>query len=240
MKACIIRKHLLTPDHKEAMFNLFKKHFSNSCCTNFNNDLSEKDWVILLIEEDARIFGFSTIQIIKERLDDREVIAVFSGDTIVEPDYWKYNMLAPAFGYFIYYCIDKYKDRPIYWYLISKGYRTYKFLPVYFKKYYPTYKRETPVEFKTLIDHFSYLKFKEHYNSNTGIISFNGKKECLCTELLEVMECKKNDPHIAFFLKKNPGHIIGDELACIARLARENMTALVSRIMEQRSVEWIV
>src|SRR5690349_23459155 len=51
------------------------------------------------------------------------------------------------------------------------------------------------------------------------------------------------DPHVSFFINANPGHVGGDELACLAELSRANLTPAGRRMVgepeqsKQRSEE---
>jgi hypothetical protein len=239
MNMQIIKISRVSGDEKMEMFNLINSYFSNFQIETFLKDISEKDWVIVLREPGEKIFGFSTIQVIPAAVDGREVIYVFSGDTIVDPQYWQANMLAPAFGFFMLRMIDDYKELPVYWFLITKGYRTYRFLPMYFRKYYPAWNKETPPEYDRLLKYICTGKFGKWYNPGTGVITFNGAKDHLNDQMCEIPESKKQNSHIKFFLEKNPYYYRGDELACIADISRENLNKLAYRIMEEKSVQWI-
>ena len=46
--------------------------------------------------------------------------------------------LAGSFGHFMLRMLKEHRGTPVYWFLISKGYRTYRFLPVFFNRFYPT------------------------------------------------------------------------------------------------------
>jgi hypothetical protein len=39
------------------------------------------------------------------------------------------------------------------------------------------------------------------------------------------------DPHVCFFLARNPGHASGDELCCLAPLTRANFTPAAYRVI---------
>lgn len=239
MKVQIVRLPYISNVDKEQMFTLLRHYFSNLKIDIFMKDMSEKDWVIVMREGEHKIFGFSTLQVLESGLGDREVVYVFSGDTIIDRDYWQYNTLAPAFGFFMLRMIEEYPGQSIYWFLISKGYRTYRFLPTYFNVFYPIYDRPTPRQYQLLLDHICRKKFGDHYNPERGTVSFDGTKDHLNNEMCEVPESKKNNPHIKFFLEKNPHYSRGDELACIADISKENLNRKAYRIMEGRSVEWI-
>jgi hypothetical protein len=235
----IARVDCVSDADKEQMFIVLQSYFSNLKIDVFMNDMSEKNWVIIMREGSHKIFGFSTIQLLQASPRGEPIVYVFSGDTIVDREYWQYNMLTPAFGFFMLRMIEDFAGTPVYWFLISKGYRTYRFLPTYFNIFYPTYDKSTPPEYDLLLRHICNYKFGDHYDPGRGIVSFNGHKDHLNNEMCQVPETRKNNPHIKFFLERNPDYRRGDELACIADISRENLNRKAYRIMEGRSVEWV-
>jgi len=238
MEMQIVKLSLVKESEKREMYVLHRDYFSNDSMETFMRDMGEKNWIIVLRDNET-IFGFSTIQVIEDIVDNRGTVFVFTGDTIVDRQYWQSNMLAPAFGFFMLRMIEDYEGHSIYWYLISKGYRTYRFLPVYFRKYYPVYNEATPERYDRLLQFISSKKWGDSYDPETGIVSFNGKKDHLNEGMCRVPESKKKNPHIRFFLERNPYYYRGDELACIAEISRENLNELAYRIMENKSVQWV-
>jgi len=93
----IVKIHLVSSLEKEKMFGILREYFAHVEYDTFLKDLGEKHWVIVLRGEGNQIVGFSTIQVIEHAVDGREVVYVFSGDTIVEKEFWQSNLLAPAF-----------------------------------------------------------------------------------------------------------------------------------------------
>ncbi len=235
----IVKIHLVSSLEKEKMFGILREYFAHVEYDTFLKDLGEKHWVIVLRGEGNQIVGFSTIQVIEHAVDGREVVYVFSGDTIVEKEFWQSNLLAPAFGHFMLRMMEEYTHTPVYWFLISKGYRTYRFLPVYFRKFYPVYTEATPPDYDRLLKHICTWKFGPCYNPGKGIISFDGAKDHLNDEMCMIPESKKNNLHIRFFLEKNPYYYRGDELACIADISRENLNDMAYRVIADKSVQWV-
>ena len=64
--------------------------------------------------------------------------------------------------------IDKYRDEPLYWYLISKGYRTYRFLPVFFREFYPRHDVATPPVEAAVLYALGRRKFGDSYDGANG------------------------------------------------------------------------
>jgi hypothetical protein len=56
--------------------------------------------------------------------------------------------------------------------------------------------------------------------------------------MAEVPAHRLRDPHVAFFLQRNPGYRQGDELACLADIAKENFTRLAWRVIRAVETTW--
>jgi len=109
------------------MFALMERYYDGMTRDGFHADLNEKRWAILLRESDARaICGFSTQMILDFTVDGAPGHALFSGDTIVDRRCWGQNLLAQAWGHLALTLIDQYPSGTLYWFLISKGYKTYR------------------------------------------------------------------------------------------------------------------
>jgi hypothetical protein len=67
---------------------------------------------------------------------------------------------------------------------------------------------------------------------------YGGQKDRLRPELCDVPPSRQRDPHIRFFLDRNPTFHAGDELACIADISRENLNAYAWRVIERTAVHW--
>lgn len=239
MQQTIIKKQsLISDDERLEMFRLQAEYFSNLNLKNFLHDMSEKDWVIILKNSDSTIAGFSTVEFIRTSFKNKEQLFIFSGDTIVAKESWLSSTLAGGFGHIILRAIKDYPDIPIYWLLITKGFRTYRFLPVFFRKFYPVYNCATPSHVQQLLDQICRYKFGTHFDAATGTIHFGDAKDCLNEEMCQVPEGRKKNPHISFFLEKNPGYIYGNELACLTELAMSNLNRAAHRAILNTEVEW--
>jgi len=221
----------LSTAHHDRMYELMSAHFDRVTRENFEHDLSEKQWVILLRDSvSGEIQGFSTLMLLDAVILGEPIKAVFSGDTIVHRDYWGETELASVWGQFILSLIERYRGTKFYWFLISKGYRTYRFLPVYFKEFFPRFDKETPEFEGLLMEVLAERKFPHHYLPELGILRFDDDKDRLKPELAEVNELRKKDPHVAFFPDRNPGYVNGDELVCVAELSEENLKPIALKV----------
>lgn len=212
-----MRTRLVAPrdlDEREIqqMFQLMLAHYDQVAEAVFRRDLMEKTWVIVL--ETDRIVGFSTQKILAFG-EDR---AVFSGDTIIAREHWGSQHLSQAFARHFF----DMAERPLYWFLISKGFKTYKYLPTFFKDFYPRYDRPTPAKWKQLIDQLGEMLYPNEYDPMTGVIRYHGAKDRLKDELQD-LSVRANDPHYDFFIQANPGYRQGNDLACLTLLERDNL-----------------
>lgn len=219
------------------MFRLHSAYFTNVVRETFLQDLAEKKWVIVL-RDGRRIAGFSTVQLLDHEAEGRQRVFLFSGDTIVSPEYWQSSTLAGAFGHVMLRLMETFPDRPIHWFLISKGYRTYRFLPVFFRRFFPVYHAPTPPLEAAVLHSIARHKFGAAYDPARGVISFGGTRDRLTEAMAEVPAHRLRDPHVAFFLQRNPGYRQGDELACLADIAKENFTRLAWRVIRAVETTW--
>lgn len=236
MKTEIIRIELITEPEKRELFCLFRQFYANTDYARFLSDLDEKNWLIRM-SENGTLAGFSTQQLIEIPLCGNPVHFLFSGDTIVHPNYWNRSHLAGAFGHLFQHLLPS-SPAPLYWFLISKGFRTYRFLPVFFKKFYPIHTKEN-LGLKPLLDAVASHKFGSAYCSKTEVVDLNGTKDCLSEEFADIPDSRKNNRHIEYFLQRNPDYRAGTELAGIAPLF-DNLTRCGQRVIQTTQVEWHV
>jgi hypothetical protein len=168
--------------------------------------------------------------------DGQTVSVIYSGDTIVAPEAWGTTALSRAWIACVRQLREHYPRGKYYWLLLTSGFRTYRFLPVFWREFYPRFDVATPVNQKNLLDQLACERFGEQYNSEKGIVRFKQPQK-LRSGLDAVPAGRNTDPHVAFFLKQNPSHFLGDELVCLTELADENLTRAGRRMIEPRQHE---
>jgi hypothetical protein len=214
------------------MFGLMQVCYERVTRTDFLEDLAEKEWTILLEHPvDKVIHGFSTQQLLSVRDSGRLVRALFSGDTVIDPSAWGDIALPRTWGRFALTLIDRYGDAPLYWFLISKGYKTYRYLPLFFHEFYPRRDHDTPDFIERTIALLARNKFRQRFDEATGVVRSHGESARLRSGVADVTEHRERNPDIRFFVERNPGHVDGDELCCLAPLTRDNFTASAYRVM---------
>jgi hypothetical protein len=221
----VIPRGALTAVDREEMFALFASFFSADRQA-FDRDLAEKDWVVLLRDDRGSIDGFSTLL----RMDVDEVTVFFSGDTVVARHRWGTYDLPRFWARHVFSVAAALAPRPCYWFLISSGYRTYRYLPVFFREFYPAAGRQTPPEVKSLIDRIATAKFNGSYDAAAGVVRL-ATPSPLLAGISDPEERMSRDPNVRFFVEANPNHAAGDELACLVRVSPDNVTAAGQRMI---------
>jgi hypothetical protein len=219
----LVRVDDLAASQGEVMITLFQRFFEDVSREQFHKDLDEKGWAILIEDDLGELRGFTTLDLYEVEHDGRTVSVVHSGDTIVDDAARGSTALSSTWiGAVNHLRRELDKDR-LWWLLMVSGYRTYRFLPVFWKKFWPSCEAATPRDVQSLIDALAEERRGERYDRKTGIVR-RRDPHVLRQELRGVPARRMRDPHVAFFAKKNPGHEKGDELVCLTELAHHNLT----------------
>jgi hypothetical protein len=234
----IIRLNELTETEKNSLFQLHTQYFDHVIEEVFLKDLSEKDWIIIIKDGRGELQGFSTIQLIWLKIEQKDHLYLFSGDTIIREEARNMHALSGAFIHFMYALIENHQEVPIHWFLITKGYRTYRFLPLYFKEYYPARNKVVPVYYHEVLNAVAFYKFGGQYNPHTYLICYNHEKDRLKPGHALINKGRLRNPEIEFFLAKNPFYYKGDELTCITDICKSNFNPLVERVWKGTSVNF--
>lgn len=211
------------------MYQLFCEQFDGVTFEVFRDDLGDKTWVLLLRDDEGGLCGFSSMDLYDVEVDGKLVSIVYSGDTVVKRETWGDSALSYYWMGAIDYLRRLYRKERLYWFLIVSGYRTYRFLPVYSRTFYPRYDRPTPADAQAIMDAAATARFGSNYDATTGIVRLDHPAS-LKGRLRGIPENRMHDPHIAFFAERNPGHEEGDELVCFAILAEDELTRLGRRM----------
>lgn len=234
----VVPQSSLTARERAEMYQLFETYFSGTTRAQFETDLAEKELVLLLHAGGApKIQGFSTLMRMEAPVDGHDVTAFFSGDTIVAREYWGETELSKLWSRTVF--AEAYRIRAnnpesrVYWFLICSGYKTWRFLPVFFREFYPNPDAPTPEYIQNILDTLGERKFGEEYHKETGVVRLRSATP-LREGVADVTEQKLRDPRVAFFTQKNPGYVQGDELACLTEISLTNLTRAGERMLGLR------
>ena len=225
----LLPRQELTRNQRDEMFTLLSQHFEGVTCAQFEHDLAEKNWVVEIRRED-RLLGFSTLLVEQVEFDGEPLIAIYSGDTIVAPEAWGSPALARAWIASVNHLRADLPECPCYWLLLTSGFRTYRFLSVFWREFFPHHAAPTPQRQQRLLDHLARIRYGSAHDAAAGIVRFP-RPQKLRGPLAVVPAGREIDPHTAFFLSRNPGHIEGDELCCLAEICDNNLTRAGRRMI---------
>ncbi len=229
MKGRLVRREALTAAEREAMYGLLAAAFEGVTRERFAADLAEKAWALLL-EDETGLRGFSTLLLYESSPPGEEVCTVvYSGDTIVDPAAWGSAALPSCWIAAVRRLREEHPRGRLWWLLLTSGFRTYRFLPVFWREFWPRFDAPTPPGDQARLDFLAGEKLGGLYRPDQGIVRFP-EPQRLHGELAEVPEGRLVDPHVMFFLQKNPNWRGGDELACLTELAEGNLTAAGRRM----------
>ncbi len=219
----------LSISQRDWMFCLFSMHYD---CVNremFDADLASKDGVIMLYDSLGEIQGFSTMLWDPVPMENCEV--VYSGDTIIHPDYWGSRELIIQFCRL---CGQRLKrtSKPLYWFLISKGHRTYQFLPLFSKRWFPSPDHVDEAA-AMLATKCAEAMFGKAWKPNEGLLRFKESMGQLKPSLAQSTEQRIGNRYVQFFQERNPNFALGEELVCMVKMDAENLRGTALRAFKE-------
>jgi hypothetical protein len=210
--------------HIRQMYELYEQYYENTSLDIFLKDLSKKSGVILVERtSNDQLVGFSTQTFLDLKVDGKRVRGIFSGDTVIEKAYWGNNALANTF--YRRLIIERFKRpfTPFYWFLISKGYKTYLLMTNNFYNYYPNVNGKDD-KYKRITQAYCSALFPEAFDSKNMLLDFGHDYVRLKEDVAGITpELKAANPHIAFFDKVNPTWHRGTEVPCLAACDYESL-----------------
>ncbi len=230
----------LTRSERDQMHSLIADYFTNVARDRFEEDLAEKRWVCVVSDSRlGRIHGFSTLMRFAADVDGAPVVALFTGDTIIGREHWGQQVLHRVMGRHMMRLAEETPEARAFWLLLSSGYKTYRFLPVFFRKFFPRYDAPTPADMRRLIDALAGMKFGSEYQSVSGLVRF-AEPAPLRPGVAGIDDRRLRNPHVDFFVRANPGYTEGDELVCITELTQSNLTRAGRRMLRDDSLSQAV
>ncbi|WP_290639876.1 hypothetical protein [Aquabacterium sp.] len=218
----------VTVGNIKQMYDIYASYYENTSLDIFLNDLSKKSGVILVTRKsDDKIVGFSTQTFFDITVDGKRVRGIFSGDTIIEQAYWGNNALANTFYRRLIIERIKRPFTPFYWFLISKGYKTYLLMTNNFYNYYPKVdgnRGGRNERYHNITQAYCEALFPEAFDKEAMLLDFGQEYVRLKGDVADITpELKAANPHIAFFEKVNPSWRRGTEVPCLAACDYESL-----------------
>lgn len=219
----------LTAKDRDEMFFLLSRHFEGVARDQFERDLAEKNWVVE-IRSEGQLLGFSTLLAEEVEFEGRLLKSISSGDTIMSPEAWGTPILARRWIAAVNWLRASSPSLPCYWLLLTSGFRTYRFLPLFWKEFYPRHEAPTPAYHQRLLDQLAIHRYGKRYDTMRGIVRFDCPQK-LRGSLGLLPSGRTGNSHVAFFLARNPGFADGDELVCLTEINSGNLTAAGQRMI---------
>ncbi len=217
LRARTVPVSTLSPQQCRAMWSLFANYYDNVGRETFQRDLDSKSDVILLEEATTgQLRGFSTLKTDRGTIDGRAYRIVFSGDTIVDASCWGQKALHRAFVAYLFRQYLSAPWTPLYWLLITKGYKTYLLLTRNFPVHWPRHDRPTPARQQNLRNDIAARFFGTAWQPALGIVRHPTCQGRLKEDVAPPQQASPA-PDIAYFCQRNPHHTKGDELVCLGR-----------------------
>lgn len=234
-RSILVAVSALSPEIVQRMSELYLDNYEGSSQARFLEDLHEKDEVLLLDFQGALV-GFTTLVVYEVTWKNQPVRIVYSGDTIVSPRHWGQQELAFSWIERIGQIKRESPSTPLYWFLLVKGHRTFKYLPVFGKTFFPHWEIDRS-DLKPLADQLALAKFGNDYNPAIGVVEFPVSRGHLRPHIAAPSEEELAKASTRFFIKKNPGYTKGYELVCLCELELSNMKPLTARIFQRALTE---
>lgn len=223
----------LGPALRDEMYALFARAYEGTDRQRFGEDLDAKRDVILLRDESGTVAGFTTLAVLDDTHNGRALRIVYSGDTLVDPRHWGSHALNFAWIRHVDWVAAEAPGVPLYWLLVSKGFRTYRYLSTFARDYVPRRDRADDAALIALRDRLANRLFGAAYDPSTGVVTHVPPRDRLARDLLDLPRTGPRAAEAEFFARANPGFRRGDELVCLCPLDRANMRPFARRLLER-------
>lgn len=212
----------LSKDDRDEMFRLYEKYYDAADRDRFDRDLAEKE-VVVLIRRRHEIIGFSTIFVGSQEIADDTVHYLFSGDTVLDSSRWGDPVLLRAWFRAAGAVKARIGEGRLFWFSIMMGHRTFRILPNFFRDFFPSIDGRDTSGLARIRNEIAAVRYEQYFNPETGLIDFGQSHGHLRREWAGVEETAARNRYAAFFLKANPWHFRGVELACLAEFDIANL-----------------
>jgi len=217
------------------MHSVFQKYYNHTDLETFFQDLIKKHFVLLMFDrDDGHIVGFSTMALLDLQYKGKKVKGLFSGDTILEREYWGARRWQLVWGMFLIKLRLQNLGTPFFWLLISKGYKTYMLMANNFIDYYPRHDKED-VELSKVVDSYCEQLYPDFYRKDEKLLDFGDKYQNLRADIADIdEELRERQSKIKFFEERNPNWRRGVELPCAGVVEVGVLVKFVKKLVMER------
>ncbi len=230
----LVRAETIEQSIIRRLFLLMEIHYDEMTFEQFQIDLKRKDFVGLIKDENNTVQGFTTYVVNPKGTGTTEYNVVFSGDTIIAKEHWGSQIMMQGWCNTIGRLMSTDVEKKWYWYLLSKGHRTYMYLPLFFKHYYPALvPLEYHEEMAAIANAVSSKLFGADWKPAEGVLRFSKSLGQLKPDLAADTRNKTSSKWVNFFLERNPGFDKGEELVCVAKLEIEHVLRSSKKLIQE-------
>lgn len=241
LKGATVARESLSGEQRARMLALMQTCYAGVSAERFTRDLDDKQYVILLHERrTGDLVGFSTVRIAEEPMDGGRVAEIiFSGDTVIHPDYWGQKELQMRFTRLLVQRKLRRPWRPLLWMLLSAGYKTYLLAVNHLPRTVPRHDWEPPAERLASLNALATRWFGEQFNADRGTVRFADAHYRVREGVSPIDREAAVHPDIAYFARRNPGHVEGEELVCLAELRLRDLLGTLLDAMRKQGRLWM-
>lgn len=225
LKCVIYQKDEILNIPIDEFYALYDTYYEGLTFESFKHTFYNKDYLITLYDNHQKVCGFTTVEVIHFAFNHKPRCALFSGDTIVNHKFWGQQILSYEWCKLAGKIKLQLGQVPLYWFLISKGHRTYRFLNNFSKDYYPSAKVFNK-KYHDIVNYLALKKYPKHYNPEKGIIEFEGHSDYLRPAWQLESSLVVKNKYAKYFETLNPGYMHGDELVCLTELHQDNLRSI--------------
>jgi hypothetical protein len=175
--------------------------------------------------------GFSTLVVWDIDHSSGPIRLLFSGDTIIDPASWGDRAFLIKWLETVGAVYAEQPAVPLYWLLISMSPRTYRALPLFFRRFYPSATGDQ--SFAALAADVGRQFFPDRFDPTRGLVLAAPLSGRLSSPLAAVPPKDARRRDVQFFLSRNPGYAEGDELICLAPIQPGNIRSGIRRYFER-------
>jgi hypothetical protein len=216
---------------RREMASLYLDNYDGTSEALFLDDLSRKDEA-LLVYAGRQLVGFTTIMVFEREWRAERIRIVYSGDTVVDRAHWGQQALAFDWIERMGALKRERPGQPLYWFLLVKGHRTYRYLPLFGKSFHPHWSVDRS-DLKPLADALATEMFPNDYNPDTGVVEFRDSRGHLKSDIALPSRSDLDRQEVSFFLRRNPGFQRGHELVCVCEVEAHNMKPLTLKLFQK-------
>lgn len=174
------------------------------------------------------LVGMATIDVAAIPFEGATVVRIYTANTLVAESHRGRNLIQRWALAALVRARARYPLAPIFWFFDTFSYRSYLLLSRNFAEYWPRRDVPTPPRVLRLIDAIATPLYGDTWNRERGVVlGHRGKR--LKTFVAPIDAATRANPDVRYFEQRNPGHVDGDMLVCMAPLNLANCSRIALR-----------